>query len=74
MLTEHIENDIDAIEDLLKINNIKNYQGEINIIIDTSNSRIIVIDNSTGIIDPIWIMENREDSYRQNDSDKKISE
>ena len=58
MLTEHIENGIDAIEDLVKINDLKNYQGKIDITIDTSNSRIIVIDNGTGIMDPIWIMEN----------------
>ena len=58
MLTEHIENGIDAIEDLIKTYNLKNYQGKIDIIIDNANSRIIVIDNGTGIIDPIWIMVN----------------
>ena len=57
MLTEHIENGIDAIEDLIKIYNFKNFQGKIDIIIDQSNSQIIVSDNGTGILDPIWIME-----------------
>jgi hypothetical protein len=58
MLTEHIENGIDAIVDSIKLYNFKNFQGKIEITIDKPNSRIIVIDNGTGIMDPIWIMEN----------------
>jgi len=57
MLTEHIENGIDAIEDLIKVKKLQNYKGQIDIIIDEKYSRIIVIDNGTGIIDPIWIIE-----------------
>lgn len=57
MLTEHIENGLDAIEDFTKTKKIQNYKGKIDIIIDDQNKRVIVIDNGTGIIDPIWIIE-----------------
>lgn len=58
MLTEHIENGIDAVEDLVKIENLTSYVGSIDILLDSKKNRIIIIDNGTGILDPIWIMEN----------------
>jgi len=69
MLTEHVENGIDAIEDLTKIKKLKNpHDGKIEIIIDEDKSRVIVIDNGTGIIDPIWIMENPLKSRKTGES------
>ena len=68
MLTEHVENGIDAIEDLKKIKKIEKHQGKIEIIIDEDNLRVIIIDNGTGIIDPIWIIENPLKSRKTGES------
>lgn len=58
MLTEHIENGCDAIK--VKANwregDTRTHIGKIEIIIDQKNYRIIVIDNGTGIEDPLWIL------------------
>ena len=58
MLTEHVENGIDAIEDLMKIKKLKNYPGQIDIIIDKNSEKLIIKDNGSGMIDPVHIMEN----------------
>tara|TARA_Y100000590_G_scaffold395021_1_gene474646 strand:+ start:330 stop:2426 length:2097 start_codon:yes stop_codon:yes gene_type:complete len=57
MLTEHVENGADAIEDNIKQNNLKNYTGLIRIHIDTKRKLIFVMDNGTGMIDPVHIMK-----------------
>lgn len=60
MLTEHVENGIDAIKERANWNGeytVKNI-GKIEIIIDTTNEQVIVIDDGTGIEDPIWILQN----------------
>jgi len=58
MFTEHVENGIDAIKVL---NNWKSTDppkklGNIRIIFDDTNSKVIVIDDGSGIEDPIWIL------------------
>jgi len=57
MLTEHVENGIDAIEDLIKIKKLKNHLGEIDVIIDVDHEKLIVKDNGSGLIDPVHIMK-----------------
>ena len=57
MLTEHVENGIDAIEDLIKIKKLKSYPGKIDIIIDVDHKKLIVKDNGSGMIDPVHIMK-----------------
>ena len=72
MLTEHVENGIDGIEDLKKdsknIKMMEKYQGKIEIIIDEDNSRVIIIDNGSGITHPIWISENPLKSRKTGES------
>ena len=58
MLTEHVENGADAIEDDFIQNNLKNHTGLIRIHIDTKKKLIYVMDNGTGMIDPVHIMKN----------------
>jgi hypothetical protein len=58
MLTEHVENGIDAIEDFVKIKNLKNYEGKITVQIAKERQELIIIDNGSGVIDPVWIIEN----------------
>jgi len=62
MLTEHVENGIDAIKQNRKSvseggSNFTSI-GKVEIIIDEQNSQVIIIDNGTGILKPIWIIEN----------------
>lgn len=57
MLTEHVENGIDAVEDLIKIKKLKNHPGEIDIIIDVDDEKLIVKDNGSGLIDPVHLMK-----------------
>lgn len=68
MLTEHVENGIDAVEDLRNINNLNSHDGKIEVILDEQELRVIIIDNGTGIIDPIWIMENPLKSRKTGES------
>ena len=58
MLTEHVENGIDAIKVRADWNDKDNRKhiGKIEIIIDDKNSRVIVIDDGSGIEDPLWIL------------------
>lgn len=68
MLTEHVENGIDAIEDLIKIKKLKNYPGQIDVIIDTDNEKLIIKDNGSGMIDPVHIMKNPLKSRKSGES------
>jgi len=68
MLTEHVENGIDAIEDLVKIKKLENYPGEIDVIIDEDYEKLIIKDNGSGMIDPVYIMENPLKSRKSGES------
>jgi len=61
MITEHVENGIDAIKQNKKTSadGGTNFtgMGQIDIIIDDRNREAICIDNGTGILKPIWIIE-----------------
>jgi CxxC-x17-CxxC domain-containing protein len=58
MLTEHVENGIDAIKDREKWKGDYGQKkiGKVQIVIDEENSEVRVIDDGTGIVDPIWIL------------------
>lgn len=71
MLTEHVENGIDAIEDLIKTKGLKTYDGKIFVKIIIDDELLIITDNGTGIIDPIWIMENPLKSRKTGESHQK---
>lgn len=71
MLTEHVENGIDAIEDFVKVNNLHKYEGRITIRIDSQREELIIIDNGSGIIDPVWIIENPLKSRKTGESHQK---
>lgn len=60
MFTEHVENGIDAIKALhgWKSTDSPKKLGDIKIIFDDNKSQVVVIDNGTGIEDPIWILNN----------------
>ena len=68
MLTEHVENGIDAIEDLTKIEKLKNYPGKIDVIIDVDSEKLIIKDNGSGMIDSVYIMENPLKSRKSGES------
>jgi hypothetical protein len=71
MLTEHVENGIDAIEDLIKIKKLKDYEGEIFVKIVEDDELLIITDNGSGIIDPVWIMENPLKSRKTGEAHQK---
>lgn len=71
MLTEHVENGIDAIENILKIKKLVNYEGEILVKIVENKELLIILDNGTGIIDPVWIMEYPLKSRKTGESHQK---
>lgn len=58
MLTEHVENGIDAIKDRPRVEGLnKSFpKGQVEIIIDEHKSEVRIIDNGTGVLDPIWVM------------------
>jgi len=60
MFTEHVENGIDAIKVLhgWKSSDAPKKLGDIKIIFNDKKSEVVVIDNGTGIEDPIWILNN----------------
>ena len=68
MLTEHVENGIDAIEDLSKIKKLKNYLGKINVIVDVDSEKLIIKDNGSGMIDPVHIMKHPLKSRKSGES------
>jgi len=71
MLTEHVENGIDAIEDFVKVKNLRNYEGRITVQIVEDRQELIIIDNGNGIIDPVWIIENPLKSRKTGESHQK---
>ena len=68
MLTEHIENGIDAVEDLVKIRKLKNYPGKIDVIVDIDSEKLIIKDNGSGMIDPVHIMKHPLKSRKSGES------
>ncbi len=68
MLTEHVENGIDAIEDLMKIKKLKKYPGKIDVIIDKDFEKLIIKDNGSGMVDPVHVMKNPLKSRKSGES------
>ena len=64
MLTEAVENGVDAI---IKLNPIQKGRGNIKVIIDQVNERILVIDNGTGFLQIKHVCEKPFDSLKEMD-------
>ena len=60
MFTEHVENGVDAIKAInkWKSDDPPRKLGTVRIIFDDKESKVIVIDDGSGIEDPIWILNN----------------
>lgn len=67
MLTESVENGVDAI---IKYNELHKYKtkGKINVNIDNEKKRVIIVDNGTGFIDIKHVCEKPFDSLKKDDS------